>query len=228
VTGEAATVTNTGTATVAIARPRASDVAYQRLREMILDLRLPPGTVVNEHDLAAGLGLGRMPVREAIARLASDRFVVVHPRRSTLVASFGLDDILAMFDAREAIECGVAHIAARRADATDLATLRQLVQDADRAREGTDHEAFLRDDHEIHAFLLRMIHNPLLQDAADRLLLHNLRFWRSHWAARPARHATMIPHADLLAALEDHDPGRAEAAMREHIAASRRLLKSCL
>jgi DNA-binding GntR family transcriptional regulator len=211
---------------VAIARPRASDIAYEQLRAMILDLRLPPGAVVNEQDLAAELELGRMPVREAIARLASDRFVVVHPRRSTLVTAFGLDDILDMFDAREAIECGVAHIAARRASATDLAALRRLVEGADRAREGTDHEAFLRDDHEIHAFLVHMVRNQLLQDAAGRLLMHNLRFWRSYWASRPAQHATMITHAGLLAALEDHDAEQAEKAMREHIAASRQLLQS--
>jgi DNA-binding GntR family transcriptional regulator len=210
----------------AIARPRASDIAYEQLRDRILDLRLPPGAVVNEHDLAAELGLGRMPVREAIARLASDRFIIVHPRRSTLVTTFGLDDILDMFDAREAIECGVAHIAARRAQASDLTTLRRLVEDADRAREGTDREAFLRDDHEIHTFLVHMIRNQLLQDATHRLLLHNLRFWRSYWASRPVQHATIIPHADLLAALEDHDPEQAEAAMREHVAASRQLLHS--
>jgi DNA-binding GntR family transcriptional regulator len=70
------------------------------------------------------------------------------------------------------------------------------------------------------------VRNPLLQDAASRLLLHNLRFWRSYWASRPVQHATMISHAALLTALEEHDSGRAEQAMREHIAASRRLLQS--
>ncbi len=209
-----------------MAQPRASDLAYDKLREMILDLRLPPGSVVNEQELAATLVLGRMPVREAIARLTSDRFITVYPRRSTVVTAIGLDDTLGIFDAREAIECGVAHIAARRALPSDLAALRGLVEAADRAREGTDAEAYLRDDHEIHAFLVHMVRNPLLQDAADRLLLHNLRFWRSYWASRPAQHATMISHAELLAALEAHDPEWAEQAMREHIAASRQLLQA--
>jgi DNA-binding GntR family transcriptional regulator len=213
---------------VGIAQLRASDLAYQRLREMILDLRLQPGVIVNEQELSAQLELGRMPVREAIARLATDRFVVVHPRRSTQVAAISLNDVRIIFDAREAVECGMAYIAARQASATDLDALRQLVEGADRAREGTDHEAFLRDDHEIHAFLVRMVHNPLLQDVADRLLLHNLRFWRSCWASGPVRHAAMVTHADLLAALEDHDSERAEEAMRAHITASRQLLQSSL
>ena len=176
-----------------MAQPRASDIAYERLREMIVDLRLPPGCVVNEQELATALDLGRMPVREAIARLATDRFITVHPRRSTLVTAISLEDTLDMFDAREVIECGVARIA---------------------------------DDHEIHAFLVHMMRNPMLDDAASRLLQHNLRFWRSYWSSRPAKHATMVSHADLLAAVEEHSAERAEQAMREHIAASRRLLQA--
>jgi DNA-binding GntR family transcriptional regulator len=197
-----------------------------KLRERILDLRLAPGVVVNEQALATDLGLGRMPVREALARLASDRLVTIVPRRGTMVTPVGLDDVFDIFQAREAIECGVAHIVARRATKEDLLTLRRLVEAADRARAGTDHEAFLQDDHVIHAFLVRMVRNSLLQDAADRLFLHNLRFWRMYWASRPAQHATMIPHDSLLAALEAHEPEQAKHAMREHLAASRRLLQA--
>ena len=108
-------------------QPRASDLAYAELRERILDLRLAPGSLVNELALAADLGMGRMPVREAIARLVTDRFITVLPRRGTVVTPVGLDDVLEMFEAREAIECGVAYIAASRATSEDLATLRELV-----------------------------------------------------------------------------------------------------
>ena len=71
---------------------------------------------------------------------------------------------------------------------------------------------------------MHLVRNSLLQDAADRLLLHNLRFWRMYWASRPAQHATMISHASLLSALEGHDAEQAEKSMREHLAASRQLL----
>ncbi|MDT4924786.1 MAG: GntR family transcriptional regulator, rspAB operon transcriptional repressor [Pseudonocardiales bacterium] len=215
-----------GKVAVANDEPRASDRAYDALRDRILDLRLRPGSVVNEQALANELELGRMPVREALARLATDRFITVLPRRGAVVTPVSLDDVFDMFEAREAIECGVVHIVAKRAAKEDLATLRRLVEAADRAREGTDHEAFLRDDHAIHILLVHMVRNPLLQDAADRLLLHNLRFWRTYWASRPAQHATMISHADLVSALDAHDPELAEKAMREHLAASRQLLQA--
>jgi DNA-binding GntR family transcriptional regulator len=213
---------------VVVGQPRASDLAYDELRERILDLRLPPGSLVNELALASDLGMSRMPVREAIARLATDRFITVLPRRGTVVTQVGLDDVLDIFEAREAIECGAVHIVASRATGADLATLRRLIEAADRARDGTDHEAFLHDDQAIHSFLVHMVRNSLLQDAADRLLLHNLRFWRMYWASRPAQHATMISHGSLLAALEAGDPEQAEKAMREHLVASRQLLRASL
>ena len=211
-----------------VGQPRSSDLAYDELRERIIDLRLPPGSLVNELSLASDLGMGRMPVREAIARLAIDRFITVLPRRGNVVTQVGIDDVLDIFEAREAIECGVVHLVAKRPTGADLATLRSLIEAADRARDGTDHEAFLRDDHAIHSFLVHMVRNSLLQDAADLLLLHNLRFWRMYWASRPAQHATMISHGNLLAALEAGDPEQAEEAMREHLVASRQLLRASL
>jgi DNA-binding GntR family transcriptional regulator len=205
---------------------RASEVAYDAILEQIISLKLAPGSVLNENATANELELGRMPVREAIARLATDRFVTVLPRRGAVVAPLGLDDVLDMFEAREAIECGVAYMVARTASAEDLATLRTLVEAADRQRAGTNYENFLRDDHAIHAFLVHMVRNPLLQDAADRLLLHNIRFWRMYWSSRPAQPSAMMSHAPLVAALEAHDSSAAATAMREHLAASRQLVQA--
>ena len=204
---------------------RDSDIAYATLQEMIVDLRLPPGTFVNESALASELGFGRVPVREALARLAKDRFVTIMPRRGTAVTPLTLPDVLDMFEAREAIECGVAYIAAARASAEDLAALRTLVETVDRDRESTDYEQFLLDDHAFHVRLVHMVKNALLQDAADRLLLHSLRFWRMHWKNRPPSKDAMLSHADLLSALESRDPARAETAMRHHLTTSRQLVQ---
>lgn len=204
---------------------RASEIAYNELLERIVDLRLPPGSVINEKAMGMSLGLGRMPVREAIARLATGRFLTVLPRRGAVVSPIGLADVLDMFEAREAIECGVVYIVAERATTDELATLRDLVARADGARTGTDHETYLRTDHAVHAYLVHMVHNGLLQDAADRLLLHNLRFWHLYWSNRPAQPSTMMSHTHLVEALEAHDPEGAARAMRSHLVASRALVQ---
>ena len=207
-------------------RKRDSDRAYEQLLEMILDLRLPPGDVVNEQSLAAELGIGRMPVHEAVTRLAADRLAIIMPRRGTVISPIALKDVVDMFEAREAIECGVAYIAASRATEEDLARLLELIDVADGARDEQHPEAYLKADHAFHTFLVHMIKNPLLQDAADRLLLHNLRFWRLYFSTRPAKHTAMLSHEKLHEAIRSHDSEKAELAMREHIASSRGMIQS--
>jgi DNA-binding GntR family transcriptional regulator len=207
-------------------RIRDSDRAYEQLLDMVLDLRLVPGEVVNEQALAAQLGFGRMPVHEAVARLAADRLAIIMPRRGTVISPIALKDVVDMFEAREAIECGVAYIAARRATEKDLERMLDLIETANMARDGQDWEDYLKADHAFHTFLVHMINNPLLQDAADRLLLHNLRFWRLYFSGRPAQHHVMLSHEKLHRAISSHDPEKAELAMREHISHSRGMIQS--
>jgi DNA-binding GntR family transcriptional regulator len=205
---------------------RASDRAYQQLRDMLLDLRLSPGTVVNEQALAEELEIGRMPVHEALARLANDGFLTVLPRRGTVVTAFTLNDVLDLFEAREAIECGSTHLAARRATDEDIAKLEKLVATADEARAAANTEDYLRADYEIHLSLVRMLKNSLLADTVDRLLMHNLRFWRFYFTSRTVQPTAMLGHDELLAAIRSRDGDKAERAMRQHISASRGMLQS--
>ncbi|HTF48063.1 MAG TPA: GntR family transcriptional regulator [Pseudonocardia sp.] len=205
---------------------RASDRAYQQLRDMLLDLRLSPGSVVNEHDLAQELEIGRMPVHEALARLAGEGFLNVLPRRGTVVTAFTLNDVLDLFEAREAIECGSTHLAARRATDEDIAKLEKLVAAADEARAAAHTEDYLRADYEIHLSLVRMLKNSLLADTVERLLMHNLRFWRFYFSSRTVQPTAMLGHDELLAGIRSRDGDEAERAMRRHICASRGMLQT--
>jgi len=203
---------------------RASDVAYEQLREMILDLRLAPGEVLNELSLAAQIGIGRMPVREALQRLASDRFVVALPRRGTVVSSMTMVDVAHLYEAREAVECGIARVVVRRITDEQIRELRSLVERTDEARSVFDAERFLLDDLRVHRFVIGMLDNALLHNAADSLLLHNLRFWRSFFQTRLPQGDTMMSHRDLLTAFENRDGSAAEEATRAHIEGARQLL----
>jgi DNA-binding GntR family transcriptional regulator len=203
---------------------RASDVAYARLRERIVGLQLPPGMLVDEQSLAADIGLGRMPVHEALARLAGDQLVIVMPRRGLLIAPISLETVREIFEAREAIECGNAYFAARHASDAELVQLRRLIEAAEAAREVSDRYQFLEDDQQIHRYLAGMVRNVFLRDAADKILTHSLRFWRYYFLSQPLRPNTLISHRPLLAELEARNPEGALSAMREHIVASRQLL----
>ena len=207
---------------------RASEVAYCKIREMILNLDFEPGAVINEISLSKELDLGRMPVREGLAKLAADRLVVIAPRRGAIVAPISLELVADLFDAREAVEAGIASVAARKLQNDSLAELSELVARTEESRGHYDYEKFLLDDFEIHLMLVRLVNNSMLEDMAERLLSHNLRFWRSFYRVRPSHESSMISHRDLLDCLKARDSKGAEEAMRDHIQASRTLMQSLL
>ena len=95
-------------------RPRPQQV-YERLRELIVDGRLPPGTRIVETDVAARLGVSRTPVRGALQRLQHEGYVVDSPTlRQTrpTVAPLTSDDAREVFLLVGALEGLAAHRAA--------------------------------------------------------------------------------------------------------------------
>ncbi len=205
---------------------RDSDVAYERLRTEIIGLQFQPGTMVDELTLATEVGLGRTPVHEAVARLVTDRLIIVMPRRGLMIASIGLELVREIFEAREILECGNAYFAVQHATDADIAELRQMVESAEDARSEFDVMRFLEDDQRIHGFLSSIVHNAFLRDATERILLHNLRFWRYYFSTHQALPKTMVSHWPLLTALEQRDAKMTRDAMYEHILTSRNLLNT--
>lgn len=99
---------------------RASDRAYETLRDEIQSGSLAAGSVLAEPEQAARLGVSRTPVREAIDRLLADGLAVRQSPRVTVVSSLGADQIRALFQVRRALEETTARLAAQSPDRPDF------------------------------------------------------------------------------------------------------------
>ena len=73
--------TNTGAPLVNRPPPTLMEDAYHRLEEMIVTLKIEPGSVVSEAILSRELNIGTTPIREALQRLAREHLVQILPRR---------------------------------------------------------------------------------------------------------------------------------------------------
>jgi DNA-binding GntR family transcriptional regulator len=94
---------------------RASDAAYEQLRQEIVDWVLTPGTLLSEIETAERLGVSRTPLREALTRLSAEGLVTA-AGRATIVAPLSREHVLELFELREALETQAARLAARRRD----------------------------------------------------------------------------------------------------------------
>lgn len=103
---------------------RASDRAYDVLKEDILSWRLAPGTVLGETEQSERLGISRTPLREAITRLAAEGLVDTQRGRAGVVTDVSPANLPELFELREALETQAARLAARRRNTQTFEDLR--------------------------------------------------------------------------------------------------------
>jgi DNA-binding GntR family transcriptional regulator len=193
--------------------------AYATMRDLIVTLRLPPGTALREDELMRDLTLGRTPLREAVKRLALEGLVEVRPRSGTYVTDIEATDIVHIAEVRAELEPAAARLAARRMDERLRAVAAEL--DAElQAIEGTvGIDAYMRLDERVHHFVWEAAGNPYLVDALERLWALSLRIWHLVLERVAALPAAVHEQRALLHALVAGDEALAEARMLVHVQA---------
>jgi len=194
-----------------------SDRAYYRIRELIVSLELPPGSLISERELMERLGLGRTPVREALRTLTRERLVEVYPRRGMFVSRVDVRDLAGLSEVRAALESHAARLAAERATAADRVAIELLLEELEQAG-GEDGERTLIDlDQRIHRHVYRCAHNPFLEATLNEYYVLTLRIWFLALERVVRLEDALGEHRELLEAIRDGDPERAEQAMRRHV-----------
>lgn len=194
------------------------------ITQAVRDGRLAPGQRLTEADFAAGLGVSRSSVREAFRRLTADGLLAFEPHRGVTVRKLSrreVDNLFAVRGALEALAIGLAFPALRAAPERLLA----LQADMDRAVEANDMTGFSRANGLFHAAFAEAADNALLAQTLSRL--SNSIYWLQFRMLVDRRQVfdSHAQHRATVAAVIAGDLAAAEAAMREHVEASRRLVQ---
>lgn len=199
-------------------RPTATSLVYDRLKHDILTCVIHPGAVVNEAHLSTALGVSKTPVREALAMLVDEGYVVVEPRRGYRIRDITLADVQEIFHLRAVLEPGAAALAARRHAAADVRSLQRMAATATSATPfGTADRAF-------HAALADASGNARLAR-----LLHGLleEVYRLHMTGLVIDDAPRL-HQDLVAAIGEGDADRAHEIAARQVELDRTLVMDAL
>jgi DNA-binding GntR family transcriptional regulator len=207
---------------------RASDRAYNALREDIIEWRLRPGTVLAEVEQSERLGVSRTPVREALARLTAEGLTTAAGGRGVVVTDVSLDSIDELFELRETLECRASALAAERGDPGIFAELRikllaasELLTSADPAR----HEYYALVS-ELDEAIDAAIGNGYLVQATTALRIHLVRIRRLAADDAARLHAAAAEHAAIAEAIASSNPRLAGAATTVHLHRSLAHLKA--
>ena len=193
-----------------------ADLAYERIRGLVLSGELAPGTRLGQVELAERLEISRTPVREALRRLGGEGLVEGHSNHGFRVADLGLDAVLRRLEVRAILEPGIAALATGRRTGRDLDLMREAIADEEEARDGIEaHDA----SRLFHIALARASGNEELVRVIESLWLvevgRRLLFRRS---AEPDWQRTdASEHREVLTAVHEGRADDAERLMARHV-----------
>ncbi len=144
--------------------------AYEAIRDMIVELEIPPGARLVESDLAARLRVSKTPIREAIALLETDSLVHIAPYRGATVRWLSRHEMEEQRFLIDAVELPAFPLVVERIGKQTLAELGRIIRQMRRARAKGDGPIFRRLTALTHEVMFRPVGYPRLERFVEVLL----------------------------------------------------------
>jgi DNA-binding GntR family transcriptional regulator len=197
-----------------------TEQAYAQLEELIVTLKLQPGTTVSELSLSELTGIGRTPVREAIQRLAREHLILILPQRGLLIPDIDVKKQLRLLRTRREVERLICRSAAKAATPEEREVFDQLASEFAEVSRKKDDVTFVRLDREFNELCVIAARNEFAEGAMR--LMHGLsrRFWYLHYKQAADLPEIARLHGAVAKAIADgnvNGAGRAIDALLDNI-----------
>jgi DNA-binding GntR family transcriptional regulator len=189
------------------------DMVYEVLREGILNGVFQPGERLRQDQLAAAIGVSRIPVRSALLQLESDGLITFNPYRGAVVNTLSPDEMREIYELRSLLESHALRKAASAMTPERLAHLEQLARELNEIQDG---EAFLNRRNEFYRELYDREHQERTVDLIERLRAEAGRYWlerKVDYVSRPGQR----DHLHLIEFIAAGDIDGAVAWLQDHL-----------
>jgi len=223
-TGEARNPTMTETQDLGsippIARKTLHDEVVERLRDLIIEGRLAPGTRINEVQVGAMLGVSRTPLREAIKTLAREGLVENVPSRGAVVRRFSERDVAQILEVLKALEQLAARLACQNADDKTIAEIADMHRRMMSLYKRRQRLEYFKLNQAIHSAIVKASGNEALVEMHG-LLQARIRRVRYLGHETPGQWADAVAeHEEMIAALTKRDGEALAEVMGRHLDAT--------
>lgn len=190
----------------------------EKIRSRIFDGTYVPGTRLTERSLADEFEVSRSPIREAIHMLGQEGLIESLPTRGMVVKKLTREELVDIFNLREALEGLAAKLAAQRVAGGAINRLGEQVQRSQHAVSVGNFDAANIANAAFHDDLIALSGSNNLQIALTPLL------GRLHWIFRQVLDFKRVyqEHEELAAAIDSGDPQRARITAEEHVESYRK------
>lgn len=199
--------------------PRAAlhEQVAHRLRQMLVEGAIAPGSKLNERALSELLNVSRTPLREAIKMLAAEGLVELLPNRGAIALALTEEDVLHTFEVMAGLEGLSGELAAQRITPQELAEIQAMQFEMMAAYTRRDLSAYYAINARIHRAINAAAKNPVLLAVYNQVnaRLQALRF-RSNQDGEKWK-AAVQEHEQMIEALSARDPAAMRAVLVTHL-----------
>jgi DNA-binding GntR family transcriptional regulator len=189
---------------------------YENLRDRIVAGRLGTDVPIRQDAVAAELGMSKIPVREALARLEQVGLLVGRTNRGYVVPPMSIEDIEDIFSLRLAVEPRAAAFAVAGADDADRAAAQSALELLENAA-AADPVQLATCTHNFHAALVRPGKRPLTTQLVERLLVLSARYLVTHLPRSDRGQQPRLEHRSILEAWLARDADSVNRRLAVHI-----------
>ncbi|MDP2791441.1 MAG: GntR family transcriptional regulator [Rectinemataceae bacterium] len=209
-----------------------ADEVYRRVRLLIIEGKLPPGSRVDRRVMATELGVSMTPVNEAVARLVGERFLerklgTTRDSDGFFVPERPTEELAHVFAVRAGIEAMAARLCVERLkDGADPAPMEAICQCFSSYPDGhvfgaDERKSYLAEDMKFHESIMEFAGNPVLTDI-DRNLGCIHRSWIKGLIRPPE--ATLPEHREIIAAFRARDADLVHGLLIQHMLRTRAVI----
>ena len=192
------------------------DSIYQTVRAMAAAFEFKPEERINESDLSKRLGISRTPLREALNRLVAEGLLTVQEGRGFFCRSLVPEQIVQIYELRQAIESETVMRAVERASDAELTGLKNHLDEiATKYVSTSSAREIVELDEAFHLRIAELSKNAELVRALANIN-EQIRYVR--WISMRSKiDITESVHEEIINAMLARDVATSVARMRAHI-----------
>ena len=197
--------------------PHLHESTFQKLRSLLVEGVIAPGSKLNERELAESLRVSRTPIREAIKRLAADGLVELIANRGAIAIELSKADVMHTFDVIAQLEGYSGELAAKNRSAATLSELEALQYEMMASYARRDLPMYYKLNLRIHHLINQAAHNPVLTQLFTQVnaRIEALRFRSNQDGVKWEK--AVGEHQEMIQALKEGDAERMRKIMIQHV-----------
>ncbi|RXS92112.1 GntR family transcriptional regulator [Geobacillus sp. PK12] len=204
---------------------RPMDVAYEYIKERIMNGTFLPSQKLNESELSAQIGVSRNTVKKALFKLEQEHLVDMEENKGATVKSFTVKEVSNYFEIREALEGLIIRSAVERLTEEDLRQMEDICKKMETYLDMGDFEEYSQLNKRFHDMIYRASDNQQAVEMVNLIKGQLLRYHLRTILIPGRKENSAKEHQQIYRALKERNAEEAENAVRRHIANIRKTIE---